>query len=174
MFFDAIINTSVWFAISILLSLLLYFSFSPFCGMFIGGGGGSGRPLRAGFGGRRRVGRVLKPSHLSGRSVALLIAGGDPEDYGRFGGRVDVGGRQMGVTHRTGRLATAVHPHERQLVGVRGYCLLAGARLRRLHRQIHGILGYLSGRQMRRLPRQVRPFGALCYFDGRRGARIAG
>jgi hypothetical protein len=128
--------------------------------LFIGGGG-SGRPLRAGFGGRRRVGRVLKPSHLSGRSVALLIAGGDPEDYGGFGGRVDVGGRQMGVTHRTGRLATAVHPHERQLVGVRGYRLLAGARLRRLHRQIHGILGYLSGRQMRRLPRQVRPFGAL-------------
>ena len=58
---------------------------------------------------------TLQPPHLGGWAIALLIAGGDAEDDGGFGGIVDVGVGETGGLHKAGRAGPAVHPHEGQL-----------------------------------------------------------
>lgn len=55
---------------------------------------------------------TLQPSNLGGRTVALLIAGGDAEDDGRLGGVVNVSVGQAGRLHQARRVGSTIHAHE--------------------------------------------------------------
>ncbi len=55
---------------------------------------------------------TLQPSNLGGRTVALLVAGGDAEDDSWLGGVVDVGVGKAGRLHQAGGVGSTVHAHE--------------------------------------------------------------
>lgn len=55
---------------------------------------------------------TLEPSNLSGGAVALLVAGGDTEDDGWFGGVVDVCVGEAGRLHQARRVGSTIYPHE--------------------------------------------------------------
>lgn len=89
---------------------------------------------------------TLDPADLRGRTVALLILGGDAEDDGRAAGRggVDVGVDQVGGANGAGRLGATVHPDERHLT--------RPLRAALPHRQVHGVLQDSSRRRRRGVP----------------------
>lgn len=80
---------------------------------------------------------TLDPADLRGRTVALLVLGGDAEDDGRAagGGAVDVGVEQVGGANNAGRLVAAVNPDERHLTRP-----LRAGRAALPHCQVHGVL----------------------------------
>lgn len=101
---------------------------------------------------------TLKPPDLRSRAVALLVAGGNAEDDGGFGGVVDVGVGQAGSLDQAGRVWPTVHPHEGQLSRGRCFCL---GRLRALDGQVDRVLYDLPRRHRWRLPGKMSTVRAL-------------
>lgn len=101
---------------------------------------------------------TLQPSDLCGRAVALLVAGGDAEDDGRFGGVVDVGVGEAGRLHQARGVGPAVDAHEGQLRRRGG---LGFGRLVALDGQVDRVFDDLPRSDGGRLPGQVGAVRAL-------------
>lgn len=101
----------------------------------------------------------MKPPDLCGGTVSLLIAGGNPEDDGRFGGVVYVGRGQTGSCHRTSRGGATVHPNKCQLGWSPGLLVHVGSRV--TNGQINRVFGDLSRRVLRRFPGKMGTFRTL-------------
>lgn len=74
---------------------------------------------------------------MGGRTVALLIAGGDAEDDGWLGGVVDVGVGEAGRLHQARGVGSTIHAHKGELC--RGGSL-GFSRLVALDGQVHRVL----------------------------------
>ena len=92
---------------------------------------------------------TLQPPDLRGWSISLFVSSCDSEDDGGLGGEVYVCGRQTGRGDHARGVRAAVHAHKRQL-GWGARLLLRGRGVP--HRQVHGVLGDLTGSVLWRLP----------------------